>query len=124
MPRRCHCTVEGAVVDWRSLDVHVVDCWTVALQGGVVDYGLGGERASSGGVEIVVVLVISFWVSGQEMDSWSHRAVPWSWSRKTVAWKTGSELHLIHKATGDCGIQCDAHCVHSPIQRYGIVVDG
>ena len=93
------------------------------LQGGVVDYGLGGERAS-GGIEIVVVLISIFWVSGQEMDSWSRRAVPWSWSRKTVAWKTGSELHLIHKATSDCGIQCDAHCVHSPIRRYGILCDG
>ena len=56
------------------------------LQGGVVDYGLGGERAS-GGIEIVVILISSFRVSGQEMDSWSWRAVPWS--RRTVAQKTG-----------------------------------
>ena len=92
------------------------------LQGGVVNDRLGGG-GTSGGVEIfVTVIIISIWVSGKEMDSWSRRAVPWS--RRTVAWKTGAELHLIHKATGDCGIQCDAHCVHSPIRRYGIIFDG
>ena len=91
------------------------------LQGGVVNDGLGGGGASVG-VEIIVVLISSIRVSGKEMESWSRRAVPWS--RETVAWKTGAELHLIHKATGDCGIQCDAHCVHSPIRRYGIIVDG
>jgi hypothetical protein len=92
------------------------------LQGGVVNDGLGGD-GNSGGVEIVVTVVISsIWVSGKEMDSWSRRAVPWS--RITVAWKTGAELHIVHKATGDCRIQCDAHCVNSPIRRYGIVFHG
>ena len=99
------------------------------LQGGVVNDGLGGD-GSSGGVEILFTVVINrVWVRGKEMDSRSWRAVPWSgrtvaWSGGTVALKTGAELHLIDKATSDCGVQCDAHRVHSPIRRYGVIVDG
>ncbi len=60
-----------AVVPWRAplliggaLMSTVLMLIVVPLQGDVVDYGLGGERArASGGVEIVVVLVISFQVS-------------------------------------------------------------
>jgi hypothetical protein len=115
-----------AVVPWRApLLVGGATRYTVLmlssgpLQGGVVNDGLGGG-GTSGGVEIVVTVVVSsIWVSGKEMDSWSRRAAPWS--RRTVAWKKGTELHLIHKATGDCGIQCGAHCVHSPIRTYGII---
>ena len=92
------------------------------LQGGVVNDGLGGG-GTSGGVEIVVTVIISsIWVSGNKMDSWSRRAVPWS--RRMVALKAGAELHLIDEIAGDFGVQYDAHCVHSPIQRYGIIVDG
>ena len=88
------------------------------LQGGVVDYGLGGERAS-GGVEIVVTIVISrIWVSGKEMDSWSRSAVPWS--RRTVAWKSGAELHLIHKATGD--LEFNVTLIVSTVQSEDMVL--
>jgi hypothetical protein len=66
------------------------------MQGGVVDAGLGGG-GSSGGVEVIVLVVIcGVWVSGKEMDSRSRsgRAVPWSC--RTVALKPGAELHLIN----------------------------
>ena len=83
------------------------------LEGGVVDDVLGGD-GSSGGVEILVIVVIrSVWVIGKEMNSRSWREV--SWFGRTVALKTGAEFHLIDEAAGDCGVQCDAHCVHSSI---------
>ena len=100
---------EISVIPWRAplLDDGAMRATVLMLSrrplhGGVVNDQLGGG-GTSGGLEVVVAVIISnIWVSGNEVDSWSRRGVPWS--RRTVAWKTGTELHIVHKATGDCGV--------------------
>ena len=100
-----------AIVPWRALLLAggafgstMLVLSIGSLRAGVVDDGLGCGR-SSGGVEVIVLVVIrSVWVIGKEMDSRSRSRSAVPWSGRTVAWKTGAELHLIDEATGDCGV--------------------